>query len=169
MPTSEVRDHGWERIRREVLQYERSFTKVGLPHGGEPGPPDNLSLGEPRGMVENILVGAVHEFGAPARNIPERSWLRSAFDNNRRDIHRLVMLEYQRVIQGTSTARLSLAKLGEWFTARVKANFPPSGVPGYAPSTLRAKLRKGETDPQLLIETGQLRNSVQHEEVMHGG
>lgn len=157
----EIRDMGFLRIKHEALRFRGSYTKVGLPNG-EP------VVGGTRKPADNVMIGAIHEFGAPKANIPERSWLRSAFDKEQNRINTLIASSYESVLAGRSTARQALSKLGEWFTARVKANFPPEGVPGYAESTLKQKRRKGETNPQLLIETGQLRNSVTHKEVVRG-
>jgi phage gpG-like protein len=171
MPPSNVRiiDRGLLGIIAESKMFQRSYTKVGLPAEGPLGEPSDTTTGTPRKTVaDNVMVGAVHEFGAPKRNIPERSWLRSAFDKEQGRIKELMALSYDRVLQGRSTARRELAAIGEWFVARVKANFPPEGAPGLSGATIAAKLKKGETQPTLLVETGQLRNSVTHAEVIRG-
>jgi phage gpG-like protein len=165
MPPSNVtvKDMGLERIMREAKRFRGSYTKIGLPSG------EFVATGEAsKTPADVVMIGAVHEWGAPSRNIPERSWLRSAYDKEQMSIRRRVDASYDSVLQGKTTARFALAKLGEWFTARIKANFPPSGVKGYAKSTLAMKKRKNETNPQMLIETGQLRNSITHVEVMRG-
>ena len=34
------------------------------------------------GSVNNVAIGAIHEFGAPSVGVPKRSWLRSAIDKH---------------------------------------------------------------------------------------
>lgn len=167
MGSVKIIDRGLDRIILETRKFRWSYTKVGLPANGSPGESDG---GDMRGMADNVMVGAIHEFGAPKANIPERSWLRSAFDKNLPKIGEVVQESYASVVDGRASAKMALAKLGEWFTGRVKTGFADIKSPPYAESTLKARRRKGAGDmnPQMLVDTGQLRNSVQHVEVMRG-
>ena len=53
--------------------------------------PKKLNVGLPKNSIDYpdgtdvIMVGAVHEFGSPARGIPERSFLRSTLQINKAD------------------------------------------------------------------------------------
>jgi len=48
---------------------------------------------------EALNYAAVHEFGAPRKNIPERSFLRKTFDEKKDEIERLIDAEIEKVIR----------------------------------------------------------------------
>ena len=48
---------------------------------------------------EALNYAAVHEFGAPRKNIPERSYLRKTFDEKKDEIERLIDAEIEKVIR----------------------------------------------------------------------
>ena len=57
-------DKAIERIEKITKSFKGSTSvKVGLPKGSD-AYPDGTSV---------VMVGAVHEFGSPSRNIPQRS------------------------------------------------------------------------------------------------
>lgn len=158
MPKSGVkvidRDLGWAAIRRNLRQMDNVTTKVGLPAEGAVA-----GEGEATSMSEVATVGVVHEFGAPARNIPERSWLRSVYDENRNRLQRVKAKETGRVIDGKQDARQAIARVGGWFAAQVKAKIRKGPFAPLEPETIA---RKGSTKP--LIDTGQMIQSITHVE-----
>jgi hypothetical protein len=157
MPKSGVKvednDLGWESIKRNLREMDNVQTKVGLPAEGVP------AAGEMTSMSEVATVGAVHEFGAPANNIPERSWLRSAYDENKRRLDQVKAKETGRVIDGKQNARQAIGRVGEWFAAQVKNKIRKGPFAPNLPATI---LRKGSTKP--LIDTGQMIQSITHVE-----
>jgi|Deesub1362B_J571_1020462.scaffolds.fasta_scaffold00499_29 phage gpG-like protein len=48
---------------------------------------------------EALNYAAVHEFGSPKRNIPERSYLRKTFDEKRNEIEKLIDAEIEKVLR----------------------------------------------------------------------
>jgi hypothetical protein len=160
----EVIDLGLDAIIRETRRYVNSYVKVGFPTGGTASDEGSESFDEV------VQIAAVHEFGAPSVNIPERSFLRSAFDEDKRRIDSLLADGYLDTLAGKSNARQALGKIGEWFAARVKRKITAIKSPPLAPRTAAAKARKGKGSgvPNPLIETGQMRASVQTKVVING-
>ena len=154
-------DKGLLDFVKRVEQFENSYTKVGFPKGSEPGEGN-------KSFDEVVQIAASHEFGAPKANIPERSFLRSAHDDHQKDIEKLMAYEYNQVADGKSDVAESLGRVGEWFTGEVKAKIDSITAPPFAPSTLKARQAKGDMNPKLLVDTGQMRASVTHVEVIKG-
>lgn len=48
---------------------------------------------------EQALIAAVHEFGSPKKNIPQRSFMRVTADEKEKDVQRLVDEEVEKVIK----------------------------------------------------------------------
>ncbi len=51
---------------------------------------------EDRTEEQNVLIGLIHEFGAPRANIPERSFLRSTFEQEKREIKEILREELKK-------------------------------------------------------------------------
>lgn len=156
------------------------FTKVGFPENGEVGEqrtkvvPIRVEKGrfagrkhEARGsghkaadtMSEIIQIAAVHEFGAPNKNIPERSFVRSSLDENLQELQIFKKQQAEFVIRGRQTAMVGIAKIGEWLTNKMKLKINSNIPPRLADATIA---RKGSS--KSLIDTAQMLNSVQHTE-----
>jgi hypothetical protein len=161
MATVKDIDRGWREIRRQLKAADGVRTKVGLPAGGEvsSGTRDG-SHEEATDMSELASIGAIHEFGAPGAGIPERSWLRSTYDESKNELAYQKNIAYGRMIEGKSTARQAIGRVGEWLTTAVKKKIRDLKIPPNAPQTIT---RKGSSNP--LIDTGQMIQSVQHVEV----
>ena len=69
-----VKDLGFNKIAREFRAAGRALT-VGVQ--GKEGAAD-------RGGISTGAVASIHEFGNAKQDIPERSYLRSTFDRNKR-------------------------------------------------------------------------------------
>jgi phage gpG-like protein len=141
-------DHGYTSILKEVRKAPNVYTKVGFPEGGTLGDPKNIP-----DMTEMIQVAAVHEFGAPKKKIPERSFIRSTFDEYTEDINTFKKQMYQKVLQGKMSAIRAIGLVGEFVLNKTKAKIRE----GLEPSL---KYREGTP----LYDTGQLINSLQHVE-----
>ena len=48
---------------------------------------------------EVLIYAAVHEFGSPKKNIPQRSYLRLGFDKNKEEIEKLIDAEIEKVLR----------------------------------------------------------------------
>lgn len=151
-------DHGFIGIVKEIGKMKGSFTKVGLPEGGKLA---ESSDGEITQMSDLITVGAVHEFGAPNRLIPERSFIRSATDENREKIKKMQQIEIARITGGKSTAKESLQRMGTVMQGLIQRKIRSGEFTPLSPITIQ---KKGSSRP--LIDTGQMLQSIQHMEVI---
>ncbi len=143
-----IRDHGYKNVIDEVQKGKHTYTKVGFPLAGKLGDPPTTPS-----MSEMITVAAVHEFGAPKRNIPERSFVRTAFDDNIEEINKRKKIEYQKVLQGKQTVLVAIGRVGELLTNKTKEKIRLG---------LQPELKVREGTP--LWDTGQLLNTIQHVE-----
>jgi len=152
-------DRGWDTFRSSVTKSRgKSFTKVGFP--SEASPKGN---GPAKSMLEQVQIAAVHEFGAPKRHVPERSFLRTTHDENREKINKLSDVELDRIFKGESTPEKSLSRIGEFLTAKMKNKIRNRISPALSPVTIAAK---GSDVP--LIDTAQMIQSITHVEVARG-
>ena len=100
-------------------------------------------------------IGSIHEFGAPAANIPQRSFVRAWFDERQDFIASTLRTQFQAVIAGKrpieqATERVALAFEGD-VKQRILSNIPPP----LKPATIK---RKGSS--LALVDTGQLRAAI---------
>jgi phage gpG-like protein len=112
------------------------------------------------GGITMAELAAVHEFGSRNGRIPERSFLRRALLEYRPEIRREMRRVLEVVARG-ETPRKALARLAVRLEGFVKDTIDRLTSPRHAPSTLRKRLREtGDSTPKLLVDTGQLRNSI---------
>lgn len=107
------------------------------------------------GGRHSLEVAAVHEFGAPAAGIPQRSFIRATVDLNEREIARLQHATMTAFVQGKVTLRQGLDRIGMKVAAMMQKRFAAGIEPPLAESTIA---RKGSSKP--LVDTGQLRSSI---------
>lgn len=134
-----------------------AFVKVGLL-----GQARDRRPGEELGNVE---IGIVHEFGAPDHGIPERSFLRRAFDHHRREYEDLIRRLVGGIYDGKVTIEQALGVLGAKAAADIKNTVTQGDPipPPNAPATLERKLQRssGAAGPvRTLIDTGRLIGSI---------
>jgi len=151
------RDKGWNRIKRDLKRLDKSYSKVGLPKEAQP------KSGHLSSMSDLVIVGAVHEFGAPRVGVPQRSWLRTGADEAKPALNKLIQKQYDAVLRGQTSVHLALRTLGVFMTGRIKRKIRNLKFPPNAPSTIR---KKGSANP--LIDTGQMVQSITNVEVIKG-
>ncbi|HEV7717122.1 MAG TPA: hypothetical protein VGO53_16105 [Steroidobacteraceae bacterium] len=119
------------------------------------------TAGSPRtdgsGMT-NAAIAAVHEYGAPARGIPERSMLRGTADANQARYIEMTRLIARGVAEGRASLRQGLDLLGVTFKGDMQSRISDGIAPPNSPATIK---RKGSSTP--LIASGQMRQSIDHE------
>jgi hypothetical protein len=108
-----------------------------------------------------LNIAAVHEFGAPKRNIPMRSFMRTALDENRNNIEHLMEVEYKQAALGRLTLEQAIGRVGEAMVNAIKNKIRQGPFEPLAESTIRAK-----KSSKPLIDTAQMLNSIQHVEVV---
>lgn len=157
----EVRDvdRGYKKLQDAArkLAARGAYVKAGVLGGDK-----DRREGEPIGNVE---LAAIHEFGAPAANIPERSFIRSTFDKHREQYVNHLKKLLVHVYEGRMDLEKVLGIMGLKMTADIKSAVKSgSGIPPpLKESTVRSK---GSSRP--LVDTGQMINSVTHEVVTNG-
>lgn len=119
-----------------------------------------VNVGFPEGPTETdgtpiALIAATHEFGSPTRGIPERSFLRSALNENLAKYVRLNKVNLVRVLRGQLTAEQALGQLGEMAKGHVQHRIRDGK---FAPLKSATIAHKGSSKP--LIDSGNMMQAV---------
>lgn len=134
------KDRGWAAYFKSVSQMKSAYVKVGVldeGKGGEKhGPDDALTVAQ---------IAAIHEFGTEDGSIPERSFIRSTFDEQRERLTGVAKQLTTRIIAGQATTEQAMNILGSILAAEVKKKIAAGISPPNAESTARAKAAKGRT------------------------
>lgn len=108
--------------------------------------------------MTNAELLAIHEFGAPRANIPERAPLRSAFDAYEKRWQNLAARLLKAVLAEKIDPQQALGVLGERAVADIRAHVRAGLEPPLKEATVR---RKGSSTP--LIDSGRLLQSFAYE------
>lgn len=98
---------------------------------------------------------AENEFGTD--KIPQRSFMRTSFDENIDQIEKLLSKEYGKVIDGQSTLKQALNIVGLAMTGLIQAKIRKITYP---PNSTKTIAEKGSSKP--LIDFGQMIASIRH-------
>ncbi len=148
MASSEIQDHGWLKVRRELKKLEAHNVNVGiLSDKGSQTVEDGATLAE---------IAAYNEFGT--NDIPERPAHRETFDKTREGFQKRLTGIVGLILEGKITYETGLNRLGIWYTNELKQAIINWSDPPNAESTVR---QKGANNP--LIDTGRTVNSINHE------
>lgn len=139
-----VTDRGWNRIKRELRKANRKVVKVGVQEA------ETRTDG-----VAMTVVAAANEFGTD--RIPERSFIRSSFDEQLPKNRQLKQSLYSKILAGTLTTEHALGLLGQHNQSAIRQKIIDVREPPNAPSTVA---RKGSSNP--LVDTGQLGNAIRY-------
>lgn len=142
------KDKGWNDIKRNMRQMNGSYVKVGLQSG-------SVHKGREGHLSDLVAIGAIHEYGT--KNVPERSFMRTTFDEQK---PQLTLLK-KRLVSSITSRRINteqgLRILGEFMASAIKKKITDIQYPPLKnPSKKRAK--GGIPNP--LVDTGQLRAGV---------
>lgn len=151
-------DKGWKKIKKDVATLKGSYTKVGIQSG------DKAKDRNENGIITTsdldlATIAAWQEFGA--RRIPSRPFMRNTFDKNESELSRIKIRQYSQIISNRQSVAAALALIGTWFEDKMKKEITDLKTPPNAPRTI---LQKGSSNP--LIDTGTLRASIRHVEVL---
>jgi hypothetical protein len=102
-----------------------------------------------------VEVALIHEFGAPAAGIPQRSFLRAAIDEHAPDIRRLILAVAARALDGAITPAQALDQIGSKVAGWVQTRIDQGIAPPLKPETIA---RKGSSKP--LVNVGQLKAAI---------
>jgi hypothetical protein len=133
-------DKGFKQLKKELGLIKNCFVTVGIHKDAEPYP-NGTSV---------VEVAATNEFGTDKAGknknivIPERSFLRSTFDENLDNVKKLRQDNFQKIITFQMTVKKALDQIGFYFANLVKNKIEKFTTPPNAPSTQAAKaLKKG--------------------------
>ena len=132
-------DRGWDDILAAIIALPGSEVSIGV-------------LGKAGQDIVNRAT--FNEFGT--RTIPERSFIRSTFDENLKKYENLTRREARKI--GVQSTAAFLKRLGLRAEADIKRKIVKLKTPPNAPATIAAK---GSSNP--LIDTGRMRQSISHE------
>lgn len=156
------RDLGQKRIMRDLRALkDRPYVKVGVlaasgNHSNEDGTKSDMSVAD---------IATVHEYGSSDGRVPERSFIRTTMDENEAALLALTARVKKDVILNGAPVLAALSKIGVIIRGLIQKKIASgdSDWPELAQSTIDAK---GSSKP--LIDTGQLRQSINYE-VVEGG
>lgn len=136
-----------DRLKRALTGKRERIVNVGFPAKAK----------EPDGS-STALIAAVHEFGAPDKGIPERSFMRTSLEQNRNKRKTLNEQNLKKVLNGGMSVDAALGQLGLMASSDIKEQIKNGSFTPLKAATIK---RKGSSKP--LIDTGQMRQSVTYE------
>lgn len=139
------KDHGFNELMKRAAGMSRLKVSVGIQGADAERKPDEY------GGLTIAEIGAVHEFGAPKANIPERAPLRSTYEINRLTYVEALKIAGERVlIKPGARLETELFKVGEIYRRDVVERIKRKEiVPDIQQAT---KDRKGSDTP--LVDNG---------------
>lgn len=148
-------DQGAKKLIADLKALGKLRVRVGVLADG-PKKTAATDGGRAKGTRATLLeVAAVHEFGAPAAGIPQRSFIRATVDLRQAEIAKTQEALAAQVAAGAVAPRAALERLGAAVGGMIQARIAEGIGPALKPATIA---RKGSDKP--LVDTGQLRSSV---------
>jgi hypothetical protein len=144
-------DRGYKDMRKRLALMRGSYTKVGIQVGSRTND----------GITDLALVAAANEFGT--ETIPERSFMRSTFEEEREKLTAISYAEAQAILAGRKDVETSLDLMGLYLVGRIQAKIHSHPAPENAPATIARKNSCGT-----LIDSGQLVQSIRHVNTIKG-
>ena len=145
-------DRIWRRLKRKLASAKGSVVRVGVFQGSGGHPDSDISMPE---------LAAIHEFGAPQANIPERSFIRRTLAEKETELKQIIEKLSGKLMTGRTSFDRALNILGTWAAAEIKKTITESDIP---PPLQQATIdAKGSSKP--LVDTGRLLNSITHKVV----
>ncbi len=149
----------WEAIKANIESVGvGSHVKVGVlaSRGGDAEHGDD--------GITLIELAAIHEFGSPAANIPERSFIRRTFNASSAELRVMQTKLAAAVLRGMPVPK-ALSILGAWAANAIKRTITGDHIPPpLKPATIA---RKGSDRP--LVDSGRLLGAISFEVVLRGG
>ncbi|MCX5516230.1 hypothetical protein C3941_19770 [Kaistia algarum] len=142
-----------EDLMKQIKSLTQSRVLVGVP-AGETERQD----GEP---ITNAALAYIHDNGAPEANIPARPFMRPGIESAEGSIANKMKAGAVKTLQGDKEAvDQTMMAVGLIAQSSIKSKINEGIPPPLAPNTLADRRRRGRTGEIPLIDTGQLRNSI---------
>jgi phage gpG-like protein len=139
---------------KEVMKRAEQLNRIQLVVGI---PSDENSRKESTGIT-NAELGVIHEFGAPEKGIPERSFMRSTASEEAENLGRLGNACIAECLKGQKSAHDAFADVGAYLQGKIVEKITDGDFVANKEETAK---RKKSSKP--LIDTGQLRASITYE------
>lgn len=150
-----VIDRGYRKLVDVFASLGERPTKISVGiHAADGG---EVHEGDGSNALTVAQIGLIHEFGAPAAGIPQRSFIRAWADENQGNVKKAISAMLQSVVRGKRTREQAFQLLGQAFTGQVKKRMAIGIPPPLSPVTIALK---GSSKP--LIDSGQLRSSISY-------
>lgn len=147
-------DLGFARIISELTKAERYQVLIGIQEGSKT--PGIVKNGHSQPVGINVAeYAAENEFGTS--KIPQRSFMRTAFDQNLQLIEAFTADAIGLVIDGTSKLDTAFNEVGQFMTGLIQKKIRQITFPPNSPATIAMK---GSSKP--LIDFGTMIASVRH-------
>jgi hypothetical protein len=145
-------DNGFTQFFRTMKRWGQLKGKVGV---------QGVEAQVMNGDVTNVFIAVVHEFGAPKANIPQRSFLRSTADKERKKIDRFLKIGVEDSLRKVSITevRSSLLKAGEFLRKSIITRMSVNEFGRVTPLATSTIASKGG-DTTALVETGDLKGAI---------
>ncbi len=114
--------------------------------------------GEKGQPISVAQIAAIHEFGSADGKIPERSYFRSTMNQIHKPLSRMLKKLSKKVTTGGMSKTTALGIVGEYVLTQIRDKIESNIPPALKPETIK---RKGSD--KTLIDTGQLRDSLDYE------
>lgn len=157
------RDRGWKKFKREMRKTNKARVRVGVLTADGSQTKRVKTVGgkkAPRDLPNLATVALWQEFGTYTKDgsvwVPERSFIRSTFDENRFRLRQL-QIGLAKKIGLTMDIETALAILGQWMKALQIKKINDLRTPPNDPVTIK---RKGSSNP--LIATAQMKQSIHY-------
>lgn len=147
-----VKDLGWTEMLKRAKEIKDRRVKVGVLDSGE-----GAAMHDPDGDLSVAEIAAVNEFGTQDGRIPERSFVRSTFDEQREELVELGKELIAKVFEGKIDVNKALNMLGAKLATEIKKKITlGDGVP--PPNAEATIAAKGSSRP--LVDTGRMVNAI---------
>lgn len=148
-------DKGFDRIMKELRLASHSYVKIGVQAGTKRdpvvGPDGKIKDPNPPAMV---VVATANEFGVPGHS-PERSFMRSTYDEQRLKLRAIFAAARGQIFMGKMGIKEVLDNVGQFMQDQIIAKINSHPPPDNADSTKARKLSTGT-----LVDSGQLKQSI---------
>ncbi len=147
-------DLGLKKIVLEMEQLGKAEILIGIQEGSK----TTLDYVRGRKSIPNLNIAsyaAKNEFGTP--EIPERSFMRSTFDQNIQAIENFVERRYAEIIDQQLSVSQGLGQIGKFLEGAVKDKIREIRTPPNSPRTIKIK-----KSSKPLIDFGQMFSSVRY-------
>lgn len=164
MPLEDT-DLGWKEMFARMTKMHGDV-RVGVLADSEEG-----SAIEHDSDITVAEIAIIHEFGARVRapdgymiDIPERSFVRRTFDENRERVEAIIKEGVGEIIVGNKNEVAVLEEVGQTVANEIKALLVGGSPipPPLSGKTIQNRLKKGNESNHPLYDQGQLTNAITH-------